>query len=424
MRKLIVLLMLTSTILFGISEFIPAGYDSILLSRNNAKYYDQMKKIPLFDTLINGLGLENMIQGVVASQLVKYGTKIEQFNELLSNQILLVQKGENFLLAAGPAKEAEKLAKAVGDLLGSEMFSKAQKGYVFISNKREFIDLCLSGGGSVPNEVLKWFEDNSVWAVGYAPKLNLSGAEFESVFVVKVEQDKLTGFQRLRAKNDAAVKVLADAKPASSYALHRDTNLSGEIFIFSNVQSAASLKGTYEQIFGAIPATFSGMIAQTFGISNDLGNMVEKILGLSEKTTGRMAVSIGVAQFIQSLFETQKEGKATNPSFYAVIESKISIQEIAKTLGRGEIVADTLKIDNFTVKSDGKYVRVFSDQQSKERVSLEKALKIFDPAKHSLFVFVDLAPIVEKLLGIASQSVLVAVGTVENNNYTTNWYIK
>ncbi|MCS7175213.1 hypothetical protein [Pseudothermotoga sp.] len=424
MRNLIVLLMLTSTILFGISEFIPAGYDSILLSRNNAKYYDQMKKIPLFDTLINGLGLENMIQGVVASQLVKYGTKIEQFNELLSNQILLVQKGENFLLAAGPAKEAEKLAKAVGDLLGSEMVSKAQKGYVFISNKREFIDLCLSGGGSVPNEVLKWFEDNSVWAVGYAPKLNLSGAEFESVFVVKVEQDKLTGFQRLRAKNDAAVKVLADAKPASSYALHRDTNLSGEIFIFSNVQSAASLKGTYEQIFGTIPATFSGMIAQTFGISNDLGNMVEKILGLSEKTTGRMAVSIGVAQFIQSLFETQKEGKATNPSFYAVIESKISIQEIAKTLGRGEIVADTLKIDNFTVKSDGKYVRVFSDQQSKERFSLEKALKIFDPAKHSLFVFVDLAPIVEKLLGIASQSVLVVVGTVENNSYTTNWYIK
>lgn len=424
MRKLIVLLMLTSTILFGISEFIPAGYDSILLSRNNAKYYDQMKKIPLFDTLINGLGLENMIQGVVASQLVKYGTKIEQFNELLSNQILLVQKGENFLLAAGPAKEAEKLAKAVGDLLGSEMVSKAQKGYVFISNKREFIDLCLSGGGSVPNEALKWFEDNSVWAVGYVPKLNLSGAEFESVFVVKVEQDKLTGFQRLRVKNDAAVKVLADAKPASSYALHRDTNLSGEIFIFSNVQSAASLKGTYEQIFGTIPATFSGMIAQTFGISNDLGNMVEKILGLSEKTTGRMAVSIGVAQFIQSLFETQKEGKATNPSFYAVIESKISIQEIAKTLGRGEIVADTLKIDKFTVKSDGKYVRVFSDQQSKERVSLEKALKIFDPAKHSLFVFVDLAPIVEKLLGIASQSVLVVVGTVENNSYTTNWYIK
>lgn len=424
MKRLIALLVLASTVLFAFNEFIPVSYDFVFLSRNNAKYYDQIKKIPLFDTLINGLGLETMVQGVMASQLVKYGIKIEQFNELLSDQFLFVQKAENFFLALGPARETEKLAKAIGDLLGGEMVTRAQKSYVIISNNREFMELCLSGGGSVPNEALKWFENNSVWAIGYAPEISLNEAEFEAVLVVKVEQDKLTGSQKLRAKNDAAFRFLADVRPFPSYELHKDTNLSGEIFIFSNVQGVTGLKGIYEQIFNALPETFSGMITQSLGISGNLKDTIEKILSLSEKTTGRVAASIGVAQFIQSLFEAQKEGEAINPSFYALIEAKIPLQEIARVLGKGEIVANELKVDNFTVKSDGKYLRAFSNQQSKEKNSLEKALKIFDPIRHSLFVFVDLAPIVEKLLGVASQSTFVAIGVVENNSYITDWYVR
>lgn len=424
MRKLIVLLMLASTVLFAVNEFIAVSYDFVFLSRNNVKYYDQMKKIPLFDTFINGLGLETMVQGVIASQLVKYGIKIEQFNELLSSQLLFVQKGENFFLALGPAKEAEKLAKAIGDLLGSEMIAKAQKGYVIVSNKREFMELCLNGGGNVPNEMLKWFENNSVWAIGYAPKISLNEAEFESVLVVKVEQDRLTGSQKLRAKNDAAFRFLADVRPFPSYELHKDTNLAGEIFIFSNVQGVTGLKGIYEQVFNALPGTFSDVITQSLGISSNLKDTIEKILIVSEKTTGRVAVSIGVAQFVQSLFETQKEGEAINPSFYALIEAKITLQEIAKALGKGEIVANELKVDNFTVKSDGKYLRVFSNQRSKEKNSLEKALKVFDPIKHSLFVFADLAPIIEKLLGVASQSTFTAIGVVENDSYITDWYVR
>lgn len=424
MRKLIVLLVLASTVLFAVNEFIPVSYDFVFLSRNNAKYYDQMKKIPLFDTLINGLGIETMVQGIMASQLVKYGIKIEQFNELLSGQFLFVQKGEDFFLALGPAKETEKLAKAIGDLFGSEMIAKAQKGYVIISNKREFMELCLSGGGNVPSEALKWFENNSVWAIGYAPKISLNEAEFESALVVKVEQDRLTGSQKLRAKNDAAFRFLADARPFPSYDLHKDTNLAGEIFIFSNVQGATDLNGIYEQIFNALPGTFSGTMMQSLGIPSNLKDTIQKVISLSEKTTGRVAVSIGVAHFIQSLFEAQKEGEAINPSFYIVFEARITLQEIAKALGKGEIVANELKVDNFTVKSDGKYVRAFSNQQSKEKNSLEKALKIFDPVKHSLFVFVDLAPIVEKLLGIVSQSTFVAIGVVENNSYITEWYVR
>jgi hypothetical protein len=167
-----------------------------------------------------------------------------------------------------------------------------------------------------------------------------------------------------------------------------------------------------------------GSLAQTFGLPSDLESTTKQILVLSDKSTGKMAMSVGIAQFVQSLFEAQSTTVTVEPAFYSVIEAQITPQEITKVLGRGEVSGDELKIDSFTVKCDGKYVRVYSKQKSNEKASLEKALKVFNPTEHSLFVFVDFAPIIEKLLGMKSQSVFVAVGTVSSDVYTTDWYIK
>lgn len=424
MRKLILLLLLVSTLMLGVTQFIPQTYDFLLLSRGNAKYYEQMKKIALFDTFINGLGIEFMIQGVIASQLVKYGAKIEQFNELLSGQILLVQKDQNFFLAMGPGKETEKLAKAIGDFLGKEIWVSAQKSYVVVSNNRDFANACLKGGGTIPAEVTKRFEDSSVWAVGYSPKLTYDEAEFESLLLIKVESDKMSGSLQWKAKNDAAKKMLSEARPDPSYQLHKDPNLAGEIFVFSNVQSARAVKVIFEQVFSDTTGNVLGSLAQTFGLPSDLESTTKQILVLSDKSTGKMAMSVGIAQFVQSLFEAQSTTVTVEPAFYSVIEAQITPQEITKVLGRGEVSGDELKIDSFTVKCDGKYVRVYSKQKSNEKASLEKALKVFNPTEHSLFVFVDFAPIIEKLLGMKSQSVFVAVGTVSSDVYTTDWYIK
>ncbi|WP_448535110.1 hypothetical protein [Pseudothermotoga sp.] len=424
MRKLILLLLLVGTLMLGVTQFIPQTYDFLLLSRDNAKYYEQMKKIALFDTFINGLGIESMIQGVIASQLVKYGAKMEQFNELLSGQILLVQKDQDFFLAMGPGRETEKLARAIGDFLGKEIWVSAQKPYVVVSNNRDFANLCLKGGGVVPGEVTKRFEDSSVWAVGYSPKLVYDEAEFESLLLIKVESDRLSGSLQWKAKNDAAKKVLSEVKPDPSYQLHKDPNLSGEIFVFSNVQSMRAVKVISEQVVSNMTGNALGSFAQIFGLPSDLESTTKQILVLSDKSSGKMAMSVGIAQFVQSLFETQPGTVTVEPAFYAVIEAQITPQEIAKVLGRGEVSGNELKIDSFTVKCDGRYVRVYGKQKSNEKASLEKALRIFDSTKHSLFVFVDFAPIIEKLLGMKSQSIFVAVGTVNNDVYTTDWYIK
>ncbi|HBT38572.1 MAG: hypothetical protein XD58_0072 [Thermotoga sp. 50_1627] len=424
MRKLILLLLLVSTLLLGLTQFVPQNYDFLLLSRDNAKYYEQMKKVALFDTLINGLGIESMIQGVIASQLVKYGAKIDQFNELLSGQILLIQKDQDFFLAMGPGKETEKLAKAIADFLGKEIWVSAQKSYVVVSNNKDFANLCLKGGGTVPPEVYKRFEDPSVWAVGYSPELAYDEAEFESSLVIKVESDRVSGFLQWKARNDAAKAILSETRPDTSYQLHRDPNLSGEIFVFSNVQNARAVKTILEQVSSDLAGNVLGSLGQVFGISGDFGSTTEQILVLSEKASGKMAMSFGFSQFVQSLFETQSSTETVEPSFYAVMEAHVTPQEIAEALGRGEVSGDELRIDNFTVKCDGSHVRIFSNQKSSEKASLDKALKLFDPSRHSLFVFVDFAPIIEKLLGVTSQSAFVAVGTVSNDAYITEWNIK
>ena len=424
MRKLILLLLLVSTLLLGLTQFVPQSYDFLLLSRDNAKYYEQMKKVTLFDTLINGLGIESMIQGVIASQLVKYGAKIDQFNELLSGQILLIQKDQDFFLAIGPGKETEKLAKAIADFLGKEVWVSAQKSYVVVSSNKDFAGLCLKGGGVVPAEVNKHFEDPSVWAVGYSPKRAYDEAEFESLLVIRVESDRVSGFLQWKARNDAAKAIISETRPDPSYQLHKDPNLSGEVFAFSNVQNARAVKTILEQVAGDLAGNVLGSLGQVFGISGDFGGITEQILILSEKASGKMAMSFGFSQLVESLFEAQSDAVSVEPSFYAVIEAQITAQEIAKALGRGEVSGDELKIDNFTVKCDGRYVRVFSNQRSDEKASLDKALKLFDPNRHSLFVFIDFAPIIEKLLGVASQSAFVAVGTVSNDAYITEWNIK
>lgn len=424
MKYLVILSLLVGAVLLGVTQFIPVTYDFVLLATDNAKHYDQLKKIPLFDTFINGLGIEPMVQGMVASQLVKYGVKMDQFNELLSNQVLLVQKGEDFFVALGPAKETEKLVKAIRDLLGTDVWVGAQKSYVFVSNNKDFAGECLKGGGNVAADIMKYFDDATVWAVGYSPRFVQGEAEFESILVVRVEPGRTSGFVKWKAKNDAAKKIIAEATPDRSYRLYEDPNLSGEIFVFSNVQSVKAVKAVLEQMSNSLAGSVLNSVGQIFGISTEPKDSVQKILALSEKISGKMAASIGVGQFLQSLFETQSATATVEPSFYAVVEAQTTLSEIAKILGRGEVSGEELKIDNLIIRCEGNYVKIFSRAKGEKGRSLEKALKLFDPVKHSLFVFIDFAPIVEKLLGVSSQSVFVAVGTITDSSYTTDWYIK
>lgn len=58
MKRLIALLVLASTVLFAFNEFIPVSYDFVFLSRNNAKYYDQIKKYPCSTHSSTVLGLK------------------------------------------------------------------------------------------------------------------------------------------------------------------------------------------------------------------------------------------------------------------------------------------------------------------------------------------------------------------------------
>ncbi len=128
MKKICVSFMLLFVMyLFAVTQFVPVDYDQLILMKNNGDHYSMAKKVQLIDIIANGLGVESMIQGMLASSLVQYGATVDQFNDLLSKDTLIVFSGQDMALAVGPSKYVSKLVKAISNLLGSGMYVVAKR---------------------------------------------------------------------------------------------------------------------------------------------------------------------------------------------------------------------------------------------------------------------------------------------------------
>lgn len=433
MKKVYVLfLLLLAMCVFAVTQFVPASYDQLILAKNNSDHYSMAKKVQLIDILTNGLGIEPMIQGMLASSLVQYGATIDQLNDLLSKDILVVLSGQDMAAVLGPSKYASKLVKAISGIFGSGTYVAQNGDYLLISTSSELLGKCQKGGGKIPDEVQKQFSDNAVWAVVFSPKLVVEDSIFSLSATVKVLQDKLVGESVIYAQNEKAIALLKDMKPSKNFDMYKDPNIGGEIFLFANVSNFASLSAAYKglnfsDILSKIPISLAATETEV------IKEQFEQFMNLSNKLTGQMAISMKISNVLENLLspqQSQTNQKVANPVIYGVTGGNIKLEELQQVL-KGQIKTAKgtryLDLDGIYVTSDNGQIRFYSSvpaEFSNQRGSFDKIVKFYDPQNMPVFICVDFAPMLEKLLGMNVDSIFVLTSTVNDKAFTVNWYLK
>ncbi|AEH51970.1 hypothetical protein [Pseudothermotoga thermarum] len=425
MRKFFVAVSLCLVLVaFGISRFIPGDYESVFIARSNGKYYDQAKSYGLIKILAVDLGLEPMIQSLLASYGAQYGVTTKDIDDLLRKDLLIVQNKEDIFVALGPSPSAGKFVRFVSTLLGQELQISHKDDYLLISTSKELLDKCLKGGGSVPKEVMNLFNDERVWAVSYSPGMSISGAQFSSKGFVKVLSDRIYCEQILIAQNDAAKSILKQLTPSKNFELVEDQGLSGEVFAFVNISDPSTVRTLFDFSKDVL------QLSKTFGI--DVKAQLETFEKLIDKFGGKAALSMQAAEIVESFLalDQSKEQKEQKVKMYAVMRMKTTLQELKNILG-GEIQTfgktQYLRTDDFYVVVEKDVVRLYTMppyDYKPTSSSLEKAKQFFKSNEMSLFVFIDFDPILDKLLGITTGSAFVLYQSVENDLLKTIWYLK
>lgn len=433
MKKICVSFMLLFVMyLFAVTQFVPVDYDQLILMKNNGDHYSMAKKVQLIDIIANGLGVESMIQGMLASSLVQYGATVDQFNDLLSKDTLIVFSGQDMALAVGPSKYVSKLVKAISNLLGSGMYVAQNGDYVLISTSAEFLQKCQKGGGKVPSEIQNQFSDSSIWAVIFSPKMAVQDSVFSMRGTIKVLQDRLSGELIIYAQNEKATALLRDMRPSKSFDMYKDPNIGGEIFFFGNVSNFASFGSIYQSLnfsdlFSKIPASLAATETEA------VQGQIEELMNLSNKLTGQVALSMKISNILEGLLSPQQNQQSqgmVNPVIYAVVGGNVKLEELQQAL-KGQVKTAKnvryLDLEGIYVTSENGRIKFYSSiptEFSNQKGSFDKATKLYEPQNMPVFVYVDFAPMLEKLLGMNVDSILVLTSTVDDKTFAVNWYLK
>ncbi|HEY8542774.1 MAG TPA: hypothetical protein VIL29_10350 [Pseudothermotoga sp.] len=434
MKKVYVLftILLFTLSLFAVTQFVPTEYDQLLLMKNNGDHYSNAKKVQLVDILMNQLGIEPMIQGMLASTLVQYGATTDQLNDLLSKDALVVLSGQDLAVVLGPSKYTSKLVKAVSGLLGSGIYVAQNSDYLLISTNSELLQKCQKGGGKIPAEMEKQFSDPSVWIVIFSPKLVVQDSIFSLKASIKVFQDRLVGESVIYSQNEKATMLLKDMKPSKNFDLYKDQNIGGEIFVFGNVSNFASLSTVYQSMnFSDLLSKIPISVAATE--TEAVQEQFKQLMNLSNKLTGQLAFSMKISNVLEDLLSPQQgqtNQKVANPTIYGVIGGNVKLEELQQAL-KGQIKTSKniryLDLDGIYVSSDNGKIKFYSSvpsEFSNHRGSFDKIMKFYEPQNMPIFVCVDFTPMLEKLLGMNVDSVFVLTSTVDDKAFTVNWYLK
>lgn len=433
MKKVCVLLVLLFVMsLFAVTQFVPAEYDQLLLMRKNGDHYSMAKKVQLIDILMNGLGIEPMIQGMLATSLVQYGATTDQFNDLLSNDALVVFSGQDVIVALGPSKYVSKLVKAVSGLLGSGIYVAQNGDYLLISTNSELLKKCQKGGGKIPAEVEKLFSDPAVWVVAFSPKMTVQDSIFTMQGTIKILQDRLVGESVIYAQNEKAIMLLKDMKPSKNFELYKDPNIGGEVFVFGNISSFSSLNVAYQSVnfsdlFSKIPMSLAATETE------NIQEQFKQLMSLSNKLTGQLAFSMKISNVLENLLspqQNQTNQKTVNPIIYGVVSGNVKLEELQAALKAQMKTVKNIRyldLDGIYVTSDGGQIKFYSsvpNEFSNQKGSFDKIVKLYDPQNMPIFVCADFAPMLEKLLGMNVESIFVLTSSVNDKTFTVNWYLK
>lgn len=431
---------------FSITEFIPENYDAVCLAHNVSEHYVQSKSVGIVSLLADSLGLEPMIQGVIASSFSEYGITTEQLGSIFKGDILTVLLGTDMTVVLGPSPEASKLEGILKDAFREDLYTRNISDYLLISTSQEAIEQCVAGGGTIPSDLLDEFQDPNVCSVMYAPPIDRDGIIISQTGIVSIVDDELVGEIRFVAHNDKSKELLRSLMPNSGYALYKDPNLGGEIFVFANTSDLSSIGKLIENFILSernLDIPFLSKIMTEIGAEQPSRGEIEKITttaeeftAMSEKFTGQLALSLKISETLGSLLgslisEEGEEAEVISPTVYAVAQADISLEELGNLIGSQDYQtiagSEYLTVEGLFITVKNGQIKVLSQNPQEyavEQGSLQKALEHYQPSM-PIFVFADITPLINTILGdMGVESHFILTSDISDEAVRIYWSLK
>lgn len=424
---------------FSITEFIPENYDAVYLAHNVSEHYSQSKSVGIVSLLTDSLGLEPMIQGIIASAFSEYGITTEQLGSIFEGDILTVLSGTDMTVVLGPSPETLKLENILKDAFGEDLYTRNVSNYLLVSTSQEAIEQCVTGGGTIPSDLLDEFQDPNVCSIMYMPPIDRDGIVISQTGIVSIVDGELVGESRFVAHNDKSKELLKSLMPESGYALHKDPNLGGEIFVFANFSDLSSVGKLIENFILSeenLDIPFLSEIMAEIDVEQPSREEMEKITTTAEKFTGQFALSLKISETLDSLLgslisEEDEESEIASPTVYAVAKADISLEELGNLIGSQdyETIAgnEYLVVGGLFITTENGQIKVLSQnpqEYSVEQGSLQKALEYYQPSM-PLFVFADITPLINTILGdMGVESRFILTSDISDETMRIHWSLK
>jgi len=426
-RILVILLSIISILVIGsVMNFIPKDYVSVVVYKNVAQNYSNLKNTTTFSFLLDTMGFEGLIKSMLQTQLLSYGLELDEFLDVFSNEIMTVTfENKDVCVVAGPSESAGKVVDALRDIIsqttgeGTSVVVEAYEGYVFIAGKKESIEKCKEGGGSIP----KTFPE-SAWVISYSPSAKLEDMEFSAEGYSLFEDGKAISKGTIVPLNQSAREFLSNLEPIGG---DLKDMVAGELTLYLNMKDPVtfletltkSLEGIAQEVQNEIPLEIKPPEEKEMKVLEDLKG---KVHGL-----GYLALD-----FHEPLVEIMMGATevTTQPKLKVSLKADVTSQDLEELFKSGEVSyerrGDYYLVENrFYVRAKGGYVNAYypDPNVSFSPDALEKVKERME-GDESLLLYVDLSELIESLSGTQKEAYILLKLKVVDGKVNTSFILK
>jgi len=426
-RILITFLSIISILIMGsVMNFIPKDYVSVAVYKNVAQNYNNLKSTTTFSFLLDTMGFEGLIKSMLQTQLLSYGLELDEFLNVLSNEIMMVTfENKDVCVVAGPSENADKVVDALRDIIsqttgeGTSVVVEAYEGYVFAAGKKESIEKCKEGGGSIPET----FPENA-WAISYSPSAKLGDMEFSTKGYSFFEDGKAVSKGTIVPLNQSAKEFLSNLEPVGG---DLKGMTAGELTLYLNMKDPVafletltkSLEEIAQEVQNEIPLEIKPPEEEEMKVLEDLKG---KVHGL-----GYLALD-----FHEPLVELMMGATevTTQPKLKVSLKADVTFQDLEELFKSGEVSYEKkgnyyLVENQLYVEAKDGYVNAYypDPNVSFNPDALEKVKEHME-GNESLLLYVDLSKFIESLSGTQEEAHILLKVQVVDGKVNTSLILK
>jgi len=409
-----------------VMNFIPKDYVSVAVYKNVAQNYNNLKSTTTFSFLLDTMGFEGLIKSMLQTQLLSYGLELDEFLNVLSNEIMMVTfENKDVCVVAGPSENADKVVDALRDIIsqttgeGTSVVVEAYEGYVFVAGKKESIEKCKEGGGSIPET----FPENA-WAISYSPSAKLGDMEFSTKGYSFFEDGKAISKGTIVPLNQSAKEFLSNLEPVGG---DLKGMTAGELTLYLNMKDPVtfletltkSLEEIAQEVQNEIPLEIKPPEEEEMKVLEDLKG---KVHGL-----GYLALD-----FHEPLVELMMGATevTTQPKLKVSLKADVTFQDLEELFKSGEVSYEKkgnyyLVEKQLYVEAKDRYVNVYypDPNVSFNPDALEKVKEHME-GNESLLLYVDLSKFIESLSGTQEEAHILLKVQVVDGKVNTSLILK